>query len=183
MAEKAGFRARVGDSIHVHSRKRHGPVRVGEIIEVRGEPGDEYYLVSWPRGRESLIHPGFGVTIPEVDARARAEEARVRAQERSTPQEQPEMPASETAEDEQPEASRFELHKATQSSLRAEPGDRLAIKSRRLGGYERDAEILEVLGEDGEPPYLVRWSDTGRETITRPGSDAYVEHLHSREKS
>jgi hypothetical protein len=36
-----------------------------------------------------------------------------------------------------------------------------------------------VLREDGQPPYLVRWSDTGREAITRPGPDAYIDHLHS----
>jgi hypothetical protein len=63
------------------------------------------------------------------------------------------------------------------SGLCARPGDRLVIRGHRLGEHERDAEILEALGPDGGPPFRVRWSDTGAETMLFPGSDAYVEHL------
>ncbi|MEX2420601.1 MAG: DUF1918 domain-containing protein, partial [Actinomycetota bacterium] len=41
----------------------------------------------------------------------------------------------------------------------------------------RDGEILEVLGEAGGPPYVVRWSDDGHVSRIFPGSDAYVEHF------
>jgi len=58
----------------------------------------------------------------------------------------------------------------------AQPGDRLVIHGRHLGEHERDAEILAV-GADGAPPYRVRWSDTGREALLYPGSDARVEHF------
>jgi hypothetical protein len=34
---------------------------------------------------------------------------------------------------------------------------------------------LEVHGEKGEPPYLVRWADDGHEGLIFPGSDASVE--------
>ncbi|MGA6947478.1 MAG: DUF1918 domain-containing protein, partial [Solirubrobacterales bacterium] len=39
-----------------------------------------------------------------------------------------------------------------------------------------DGEILKVLGEQGAPPYLVRWED-GHEAEVFPGSDMYVQHL------
>lgn len=66
------------------------------------------------------------------------------------------------------------------TDLKAEPGDRLMIHPHRLGEPGRDAEILDVLGPDGGPPYRVRWSDTGEETILFPGSDAAVDHLTAR---
>lgn len=55
-------------------------------------------------------------------------------------------------------------------------GDRLVVRRRELGAPNRDGEILEVHGENGAPPYLVRWSDDGRVTLVFPGSDAQVEH-------
>ena len=61
--------------------------------------------------------------------------------------------------------------------MRAEVGDRLVIRSRRVGGHVRDAEILEVLGEDGAPPFRVRWQEDGRISQVYPGSDALVEHF------
>lgn len=61
--------------------------------------------------------------------------------------------------------------------MRAKKGDRLIIKSHRVGEAERDAEIIEVQGEHGEPPYVVRWSDDGHEGLVYPGSDAEIKHL------
>jgi len=63
------------------------------------------------------------------------------------------------------------------SALRAVEGDRLVVRGYRIGEPERDAEILEVLGSDGAPPYLVRWSDDGRVSRIYPSSDIYVEHF------
>lgn len=57
------------------------------------------------------------------------------------------------------------------------PGDRLIIAPHRQGEPPRDAEVLEVRGEDGGPPYLVRWEDSGRVSLHYPGSDAAVERL------
>ena len=65
----------------------------------------------------------------------------------------------------------------SESVLRAAPGARLVIKSHHLGELERDAEVIEVLGEDGAPPFLVRWQDDGRVSRFYPSSDAYVEHF------
>ena len=68
----------------------------------------------------------------------------------------------------------------------AQVGDRLVVKGHRVGEPDRDAEILEVHGENGAPPYLVRWSDDGHEGLLFPGSDALIEHYpahhHARTK-
>jgi hypothetical protein len=61
--------------------------------------------------------------------------------------------------------------------MRAAIGDRLVIKGHHVGEPDRDAKILEVRGEDGGPPWLVRWSDDGHEGLFFPGPDAAVEHL------
>jgi hypothetical protein len=54
------------------------------------------------------------------------------------------------------------------------------IKGHRVGEPDRDAEILDVRGENGGPPYVVRWSDDGREGLFFPGPDASVEHFPRR---
>jgi hypothetical protein len=64
--------------------------------------------------------------------------------------------------------------------MKASAGDRLVIRGHCVGEHVHDGEILEVLGEDGAPPYVVRWSDDGRISRTFPGSDAYVEHYRPR---
>ena len=60
--------------------------------------------------------------------------------------------------------------------MRASPGDRLVVKSPVVDSPVRDAEVLEVHGPDGAPPYLVRWSDTGHEGLLFPGNDTEVQH-------
>jgi Domain of unknown function (DUF1918) len=66
---------------------------------------------------------------------------------------------------------------SSKSILRAKPGDRLVIRGHHQGEPERDAEILEVFGEEGAPPFLVRWQDDGHVSRFYPSSDAYVEHF------
>ena len=56
-------------------------------------------------------------------------------------------------------------------------GDRLIIKGHRIGEHDRDGEILEARGENGHPPYVVRWGDSGRVGLLFPGSDAVAKHL------
>ena len=65
-------------------------------------------------------------------------------------------------------------------TMTAAVGDRLVVRSQHLDGPVRDGEILGVSHADGSPPYVVRWSDSGRETLFFPGPDAYVEHFHHR---
>jgi len=66
---------------------------------------------------------------------------------------------------------------ASGSGLRAAAGDRLVIRGHHLGEPDRDAEIIEARGDDGAPPFLVCWTDDGRESLFYPGSDAHVEHI------
>lgn len=58
--------------------------------------------------------------------------------------------------------------------MHATKGDRLHRHGRTVGDRDTYAEIVEVLGVNGEPPYRVRFDD-GREGIVSPGSDAVVE--------
>lgn len=60
--------------------------------------------------------------------------------------------------------------------MHAQVGDRIVVAGATVGTPVRDGEIVEVHGTAGEPPYLVRWSDTGRESLFFPGPDSHVEH-------
>lgn len=59
--------------------------------------------------------------------------------------------------------------------MRASVGDRLHVHGRTVGTPDQTAEILEIRGEDGGPPYLVRHED-GHEGLVFPGTDTSVEH-------
>jgi hypothetical protein len=61
--------------------------------------------------------------------------------------------------------------------MHASVGDRLIVHGAHLDDPTRDGEILEVRGENGEPPYVVRWSDTGHEGFIFPGPDATIQHF------
>jgi len=63
--------------------------------------------------------------------------------------------------------------------MRAVVGDRLHVHGRVVGTPDQTSEIIEIRGPDGTPPYLVRHDD-GHETLVFPGTDALVEHPHSR---
>jgi len=58
--------------------------------------------------------------------------------------------------------------------MQAHVGDRLHIYGRTVGSQDVLAEIIEVRGEDGGPPYLVRYPD-GHESVIFPGTDCAVE--------
>lgn len=66
-----------------------------------------------------------------------------------------------------------------ENDMYANVGDRIIIHGHRSGEPDRDGEILEVQGQSGAPPYLVRWGDSGHEAIFFPGSDATVQHFGS----
>jgi Domain of unknown function (DUF1918) len=59
--------------------------------------------------------------------------------------------------------------------MRAQVGDEVTVKGRRQGDEERHGEIVQVGGQDGTPPYLVRWED-GHDSLFFPSSDAEVIH-------
>ena len=57
--------------------------------------------------------------------------------------------------------------------MKAKVGDLLLVESNSAEQHRREGEILAVHGEDGAPPYVVRWLD-GHEGLTFPGPDAHV---------
>ncbi len=59
--------------------------------------------------------------------------------------------------------------------MKASVGDRIIIAATRLDGPVRDGRIVEVRHEDGSPPYLVQWADTGQQALVFPGPDAFVQ--------
>jgi len=57
--------------------------------------------------------------------------------------------------------------------MKAKAGDRLIVEGHSDTEHRREAEVVEVHGEDGAPPYLVRWKD-GREGLFFPGTDTRI---------
>ena len=58
--------------------------------------------------------------------------------------------------------------------MKGRVGDRLLVHGTVVGQPDRHGEIREVRGEDGGPPFLVRFED-GSETLVYPGPDAVIE--------
>lgn len=58
-------------------------------------------------------------------------------------------------------------------AVQASVGDQLVIESRRVDAPRKIGEVLEVHGDDGAPPYVVRWAD-GHEGLMFPGADAHI---------
>ncbi len=57
--------------------------------------------------------------------------------------------------------------------MQASVGDRILVHGRTVGAAEREGEIIEVRGENGRPPYRVRFAgDTER--LIFPGPDCEV---------
>lgn len=59
--------------------------------------------------------------------------------------------------------------------MRAQVGERLLIHGKKVGAADVKADIIEVKGADGGPPYLVKFPD-GHESVMFPGPDCVVEH-------
>ncbi|AEG43627.1 dsRBD fold-containing protein [Isoptericola variabilis] len=60
--------------------------------------------------------------------------------------------------------------------MKASVGDRIVTASGVVGAAVREGVVVSVRNADGSPPYLVRWSDTGDETLVFPGPDTVVRH-------
>lgn len=57
--------------------------------------------------------------------------------------------------------------------MHADVGDQLVIESKTVDAPRKIGEVLEVHGQDGAPPYVVRWAD-GHEGLMFPGADAHI---------
>jgi hypothetical protein len=61
--------------------------------------------------------------------------------------------------------------------MKASVGDRIVIASNRLDSPLRDGKIVECRHDDGSPPYVVEWAETGQTGLFFPGPDAQVQHF------
>ncbi len=66
--------------------------------------------------------------------------------------------------------------------MQATKGDRLHVHSNTVGAIDKIGEIVEVRGERGAPPYVVRYSD-GHESLIYPGPDCVIESKTTRSRS
>jgi hypothetical protein len=64
-----GLRGRVGDLVVVEGHRVGQGRRIGEILEVLGEPGHEHYCVRWDADRESVFYPSSDATIQHAKQR------------------------------------------------------------------------------------------------------------------
>jgi hypothetical protein len=60
--------------------------------------------------------------------------------------------------------------------MQAVVGDHVIVHGHKVGEVERRGEVVECRGQDGSPPYVVRWDGDGHEGLFFPGPDAEVEH-------
>jgi hypothetical protein len=72
----------------------------------------------------------------------------------------------------------MEVQKPTRGiDMKAHPGDKLVISGHRVGEPKRIGQVKEVRGDDGGPPYRVRWDEDGHTTLLFPGPDCTIEPL------
>ena len=57
------FRGGPGDVVVIEGHRVGETHRMGEILEVLGEPGHEHYRVRWDDGRETIFFPSSDATI------------------------------------------------------------------------------------------------------------------------
>jgi hypothetical protein len=81
----------------------------------------------------------------------------------------PESTASDRASD------RKDTGDERRQVMRASIGDRIVVRSRHVGVPERIGDVVEIRGDDGSPPYLVRWHDNGSVGLFYPGADATID--------
>ena len=63
--------------------------------------------------------------------------------------------------------------------MKAEVGDWIRVLGHHTGEAGRRGEIVAVHGDDGGPPFEVRWLGTDHVTTFFPGSDAVIEAPHA----
>jgi hypothetical protein len=59
--------------------------------------------------------------------------------------------------------------------MKANIGDKIIVGSPRVGIPDKVGEVVEVRGENGAPPYVVRWSDDAHEGLFFPSAGTTVQ--------
>ena len=62
-----------------------------------------------------------------------------------------------------------------------EVGDRIAVETERVGGVEREGEVLEIIHSNSGITYRVKWRD-GRESLFTPAAGT-IRVLHPGERA
>jgi hypothetical protein len=60
---KQSERPRAGDVVEISGHRLGDVPRIGEILEVTGEPGHEHFRVRWEDGHESLVYPSSDAVV------------------------------------------------------------------------------------------------------------------------
>ncbi len=58
--------------------------------------------------------------------------------------------------------------------MQARVGDRIVVHSTHQGEADRTGRVLEVRGQDGGPPYVVRWDPDGHTGVFYPAGTCAV---------
>ena len=58
--------------------------------------------------------------------------------------------------------------------MQAQVGDHLLMRGRTVGERPTEVEVVEVRGQDGAPPYLIKFDD-GHTGLFFPGPDTLVQ--------
>ena len=58
--------------------------------------------------------------------------------------------------------------------MQAHVGDHIVVHSTHQGEPDRTGEVLEVRGNEGGPPYLVKWQPDGHTGLFYPAGTAAV---------
>lgn len=64
--------------------------------------------------------------------------------------------------------------------MKAKVGDWIRVLGHHMGDHDRRGEIVSVHGDDGAPPYEVRWMVDDHVSVYYPGSDAIIEPAEER---
>lgn len=67
--------------------------------------------------------------------------------------------------------------------MRARSGDHILVHGRKVGDPERSGVIVDVRGDNGAPPYIVRWDGDPGEHLLFPGSDAIITPAPPKQKA
>lgn len=67
--------AEAGDLVEVSGHRLGEAQRLGEILEVLGEPGHEHYRVRWDDGHESFFYPSSDAIIRSARRRSTTRKA------------------------------------------------------------------------------------------------------------
>jgi hypothetical protein len=62
-----------------------------------------------------------------------------------------------------------------EANMHTAAGERIIIRGQTVGAPDRHGQIIEVRGDEGKPPYVVRFDD-GHESLVYPGPDCVIEH-------